>query len=82
MGKHTRMQTTQAGRPPHTAKRNTKTRKQLIHSNVGASACPDIVHLFYGHFLIVYLLTHFAICAPRGTTNAVLRVTIHSKIRR
>ena len=41
-----------------------------------------IVPLFYGHFLIVYLLTHFAICAPRGTTNAVLRVTIHSKIRR
>ena len=43
---------------------------------------PDIVPVFYGHFLIVYLLTHFAICAPRGTTNAVLRVTIHSKIRR
>ena len=41
-----------------------------------------IVPLSYGHFLIVYLLTHFAICAPRGTTNAVLRVTIHSKIRR
>jgi hypothetical protein len=35
-----------------------------------------------GLFFIVYLLTHFAICAPRGTTNAVLRVTIHSKIRR
>jgi hypothetical protein len=48
----------------------------------GLASLAIVPPLFYGYFLIVYLLTHFAICAPRGTTNAVLRVTIHSKIRR
>ena len=49
MGKHTRMQTTQAGRPTHTAKRNTTTRKQLILNNVGAGfACPKRCDVFFG----------------------------------
>ena len=48
MGKHTRMQTTQAGRPIHMAKRNTKTRKQLILNNVGAwFACPSTRDVFF-----------------------------------
>ena len=49
MGKHTRMQTTQAGRPTHTAKRNTKTRKRLILNNVWAGfAYPKRCDVFFG----------------------------------